>query len=128
MEKNKKLVLILITLILFVGMVLFSFKLGEKRAYSKVSEVSLRGSMKFDEETQEKIIQKANEYVKENSVEGMKFVLVVSRTSNNWIVFNVYPLSSEIDTAQLFVEYVNNEPVFHGLGTSFPGLEESHPE
>lgn len=126
--KCKFKLLILISIFLILGFIFFAFKFGEKQAYSKVPEISLRGSMKFDEDTQKEIIKQANEHIKKNSIEGLSYFLTVSREQGNWIVFEVHPLKPIVDTALLYVEVNNGEPTFYGPATSFPDLAEKHPE
>lgn len=126
--KCKFKLLILISILLISGLIFSAFKFGEKQAYSKIPEISLRGSMKFDETTQKEIIEKANEHIKKNSVEGITYFLTVSREQGNWIVFEIHPLKPIIDNAFLYVEVKDGLPVFYGPGTSFPDLAEKHPE
>ncbi len=126
--KKKAIIQIFITIIILVLLCVTSFYFGEKYAYSKVPEISLKGSMKFNEEEQKEIIKKANKHINENSADGIQYFLTVSREQGDWIVFEVRPIKSDFDTAFLYTHMVNGEPVFFGPGTAFPGLSETYPE
>ncbi len=70
----------------------------------------------------------AKTYIQNNSAEGIKFDLVLVKEVGNWIKYRVVPKDTSMDEAQLFMEKVDGEWVVQGFGTSFEGLEKSHPE
>lgn len=126
--KKKRIIQILIAVVVLVALGVTSFSFGEKHAYSRVPEKSLKGSMKFTEEEQKEIIKKAHTHIEENSAKGIKYFLTVSREQGDWVVFNVYPINGDFDTALLYMHMVNGNPEFLGPATSFPGLEKTYPE
>lgn len=130
MDKNKIYVTAVGCLIvgLFIGMTLKKYPpeiLIEKEVV--VDSSSIWGSI--EESEQEKVYDVANEYVKNGSVPGMKYVLSLDKkVGDNWLVFHVIPISPVTDVAQLFLEKSNGVWVGRGLGTAFPGLYAEHPE
>lgn len=70
----------------------------------------------------------ATEYVKANSVEGLRFKLVQVKKTDSWVVYNVIPLNIETDVAQLYIQNIHGEWKGVAFGTAFPELEEQHPE
>lgn len=130
MQQNKKLIIWLLIIFCIVIVTFFiAFKIGKSSAFKNTAEISLEGTnLNFNKSIEKEIIKKSNEYVKENSVKGLKYFMTVSKTQGNWVIFDVYPLDSKVKTARLVVEYVNDQVVYHGLGTSFPDLEKGYPE
>ena len=132
---NKKIIVVCVVAVclLFVTGWL-SFNYGKNYAFRQIPYMDLSGSVNISSDLQNKIIELANKYIKENSVEDMEYLLQVDRITAGkpeqevFVIFNVTPFDSGIDSVKIVIQIKNNIPEVIGFGSALPGVWENYPQ